>query len=335
MKPVIFALSGLQVTDAERAFLSEVEPAGFILFGRNIDTPEQVRVLTDTLRSLTGRINLPILIDQEGGVVARLRKSGWPEFPGAPRFGEIYEKAPMTAIEAARCNAVAIGLELAALGINVNCMPVLDRAGGQTAKIIASRSYGRNPLQIAALGRATLNGLAEAGVIGVIKHLPGQGLAQEDTHLTLSAVTQTAEDLGEEITPFRHLADAKMGMVGHALYTAWDNQRPASQSSTIIGQVIRGEIGFGGILMTDDIEMNALSGTMADRVLAALSAGCDMVLHCSGELNAMREIAAAVPDMNTALENRLESVMSAIEASQKHADSAEMRHRVDKLMAMA
>ncbi len=335
MKPVIFGLAGLQLSPDERHFFAECAPAGFILFSRNIDTPDQVRALTSELKALMGQDDLPILIDQEGGPVARLRPPHWPSFPAAPRFGELYQLAPMTAIEAARCNAQAIGTELSALGINVNCMPVLDRVGPQTAEIIAARGYGASASQIAALGKACLSGLQDAGVVGVVKHMPGQGAAQEDSHQSLPVIDTSPEERAEDLEPFRLLAHAHIGMVGHALYPAWDAVYPASQSLKIVRDIIRQNIGFSGVLITDDIEMEALSGGVGARATQALEAGCDLVLHCSGALEAMGLVANAIGEANKSLATQLESVMNGTMKSRQNGDSRAMLAKVEQLMAVA
>ena len=306
MLPLILGLSGPDLTNDERAFLREAAPAGFILFGRNVADPAQLRALTDELRSLTGRDDLPILIDQEGGRVARLQPPHWPAFPAQAQFGELYAHAPISGLEAARANAAAIGAVLAATGINVTCLPLLDLQHEGAHSIIGDRAFGGEPMAVASLGRAVLDGLAEAGVAGVIKHLPGQGLAASDSHAELPIVDADIAALAEEISPFQRLAPrARIGMTAHVVYPAWDPDRPATLSPTVIGEVIRGAIGFDGLLLTDDIGMGALSGPLADRGRAALAAGCDLVLHCSGVLPEAEELAAALPPIGGAAAVRM------------------------------
>lgn len=282
MTPLFLGLSGTALTTDERALFRACSPAGFILFGRNIADRDQLRALTADLRALTGRDKLPILIDQEGGRVARLAPPHWPRFPAAAAFDSLYEIAPATAIAAARANATAIALTLTDLGISVDCAPVLDIRHPDTHAAIGDRAYGADPLRVAALGRATIAGLRDGGVAAVLKHMPGQGRATLDSHHDLPVVTATAADLARDMAPFAALADAPMGMTAHVVYPAWDAGNPATLSPTVIADVIRREIGFDGLLMTDDIVMGALTGSLVARSEAALAAGCDVVLHCSG-----------------------------------------------------
>ncbi len=306
MLPCIFGLSGHDLSDDERAFFREAGPAGFILFGRNVRDPAQLRALTDEMRALAGRDDVPILIDQEGGRVARLQPPHWPAFPAQARFGELYAKAPISGLEAARANAAAIGAMLAAAGINVTCLPVLDLQHEDAHSIIGDRAFGGEPMAVASLGRAVLDGLAEAGVAGVIKHMPGHGRARTDSHAELPTVEADAALLAEDIRPFQRLAGrARIGMTAHVVYQAWDAARPATLSPRVVGKVIRGEIGFEGLLLTDDIGMGALSGPLAERGRAALAAGCDIVLHCSGVLAEAQELAAALPPMTAQATRRL------------------------------
>ncbi len=293
MLPVILGLAGETLSPDEAAFFRDADPAGYILFGRNCRSSEQVRALTDALRALHGRAWLPILIDQEGGRVVRLGPPEWPHFPAAAVFGELYAKAPMSAIEAARVNGQACGLVLAELGITVNCAPNLDLRHEGAHEIVGDRSFGSDPMAVAALGRATLDGLAVGGVTGVVKHMPGHGRAEVDSHHQCPVVA--ADTLDDDLRPFRSLAAAKAAMVAHILYPSWDADRCASQSPQVIGQVIREEIGFGGLLLSDDIAMAALTGTPAERAKAVLAAGCDLALHGSGVL---AEGVDAVRDMD-------------------------------------
>ena len=305
MLPAFLGLSGPILTDAERGLIREADPAGFILFGRNIEDPAQLRALTDSLRGLSGRADLAILVDQEGGRVARLRPPQWPAFPAAGRFAALYARAPISAIEAARVNGLAIALTLAGAGINVDCAPALDLAHEGGDAIVGDRSFGAEPMQVAALGGAMLDGLAAGGVAGVIKHLPGHGRATADTHHALPVVDASAEALAADLAPFRALAGrAPMAMTAHIVYPAWDPDRPATLSPAVI-DLIRTEIGFEGLLMTDDIAMNALSGTMAERAQAAIAAGCDVVLHCSGEAADNEALAGALGGMSEAATVRL------------------------------
>jgi beta-N-acetylhexosaminidase len=311
MKPVIFGLSRPVLTTEERAFFADVDPAGFILFRRNIVSRMQVKALTDSLRELSGRDALPILIDQEGGRVARMAPPEWPEFPAGPAFDRLYEVAPMSAIEAARANGQALGLMLSEVGITVNCLPLLDVAQPDTADIITSRAYGHEPMRVAAMGRATLEGLAAGGVVGVVKHMPGHGRAVVDSHLTLPTVTASAVALEVDLAPFRALSGAPMAMTSHIVFDAWDAEQPATLSATVIERIIRGAIGFDGLLMTDDIDMKALSGSAGDKAARAVRAGCDVVLDCWARMDEMIEIADCLPDMTDRSLARLDRAMAA------------------------
>ena len=258
MKPVIFGLSGETLTADERAFFAEVEPAGYILFKRNIADRAQVRALTDDLRSLHGRDDLLIMIDQEGGRVARMQAPVWPSFPPGAAFDRLYDIAPSSAIAAARANARAIALTLAEVGITVDALPLLDVRQDGASDIMGDRTLGADPMRVAALGRATLEGLAEGGVVGIVKHMPGHGRAMVDSHLALPIVNANLNALETDLAPFRTLNRAPMGMTAHVVYTEWDAEQPASLSSKIIGEIIRQRIGFDGLLMSDDLDMKAL-----------------------------------------------------------------------------
>jgi beta-N-acetylhexosaminidase len=335
MKPVIFGLSGLQLTRGERALFRACDPAGFILFVRNIADREQLRALTDQLRALVGRDDLAILIDQEGGRVMRMKPPIWPDFPAGARFEALYDVAPMTAIEAARSNAEALALILAEVGITVNCLPVLDLKHPETHAAIGDRSLGGEPMRVAALGRAILDGLAAGGVVGVIKHAPGQGRATLDTHHDLPRITADEATLADDIQPFQQLSDAMMAMTGHVIYEAWDSALPATLSARVIGNIIRERIGFDGLLMTDDIEMNALTGPVSDRADAALAGGCDVVLHCSGELAAMEALAETLPEITSTAKARLERAMSGARPGFNPDRLAATLAKRDQLMALA
>lgn len=306
MLPAILGLSGATLTDDERALFRAAQPAGFILFGRNVADPEQLRALTDALRDATGRDDLLIMVDQEGGPVARLRPPHWPDFPAAARFGALYEKAPISGMEAARVNALAMALVLGEAGINVTTLPLLDLRHKGAHAVIGERAFGADPLAVAALGRAAIDGLAEGGVVGVIKHLPGHGRAEADSHVALPVVAASDEELAADLLPFQRLAGrARIGMVAHILYPAWDPDRAASVSPVVVEQVIRGRIGFDGLLVSDDIAMDALTGTAEERARAVLAAGCDLALCCSGSFEESARLADALPPLASAAEARL------------------------------
>ncbi|MBX9881200.1 MAG: beta-N-acetylhexosaminidase [Sphingomonas sp.] len=332
MKPVIFGLAGPALTPDEAAFFRAAEPAGFILFKRNCENRAQLRALTDALRDLTGRADLPILIDQEGGRVARMQPPEWPAFPAGPAFDALYDKAPISAIEAARANAHAIALTLAESGITVNCMPLLDVSGAETTEAVACRALGSDPRRVAALGRAVLDGLAAGGVIGVVKHMPGHGRARVDSHHQLPTVSAPAEALASDLAPFQALRDAPMGMTAHIVFEAWDAHRPATLSPTVIEQVIRAAIGFDGLLMTDDIDMKALSGTAGEKAAGALAAGVDLVLDCWARMPEMEEIAERIGAIAPAAKARLDRAMATLR--QPEGDLAELIARRDALLAL-
>jgi len=305
MLPAILGLSGLTLTADERAFIRDADPAGFILFRRNVGDPAQLRALTDDLRAVTGRDSLPVLIDQEGGRIARLAPPHWPDFPAAARFGELYRRAPISGMEAARLNGLAIGLTLAQAGINLASLPLLDLHYPEAHGIIGDRALGSDPLQVAALGRHLLDGLRESGIAGIIKHMPGHGRAPADSHHELPVVTASAEELERDLLPFRRLAYAPFGMTAHILYTAWDPERCATVSPLIIDQIIRTAIGFDGILISDSLRMDALDGTLEVRGPAALAAGCDLVLHCSGLPQDNLRLARSLPQLPAVTARRL------------------------------
>jgi beta-N-acetylhexosaminidase len=335
MLPAILGLSGLVLTDADRGFFRAADPAGFVLFGRNVAGRAQLRALTDSLRDLSGRADLPILIDQEGGRVARLKPPEWPSFPAARRFAGLYEVAPISAIEAARANGEALAVTLAAVGINVDCLPVLDVAQPGAHEVIGDRALGEEPMRVAALGRALLDGLAAGGVCGVVKHIPGHGRARADSHKELPVVAASEEELATDLAPFRALRDAAMAMTAHVLYPAWDKARPATVSPTIIAAVIRGQVGFDGLLMSDDLAMDALSGTLAERARAALGAGCDVVLHCSGLIGDNEAIAGASGEMSGVASARLARALARVAGKASAHGYEELAAKRDALLAHA
>lgn len=333
MTPAIFGLSGLTLTADERAFFAEATPAGYILFRRNVSDRDQLRALTESLRALSGREDLPILIDQEGGRVARMGPPEWPATPAGPAFAALYERAPVSAIEAARANAHAIALMLAEVGITVNCLPLLDVARPDTTDAIATRTYGDEPMRVAAMGRAVLEGLRDGGVVGVVKHMPGHGRAIVDSHHLLPTVTADAAALEEDLAPFRALAGAPMGMTSHIVFEAWDRERPATLSPIVIEEVIRGAIGFDGLLMTDDIDMKALSGTAAEKAAGAIAAGCDLVLDCWARMDEMTAIADRLPAITSRARARLDAAMATL--APPEGDFAALAAKRDALLALA
>lgn len=335
MQPAIYGLAGENLTAEEKGFFRDADPAGYILFRRNCSGREQLRALTDSLRELHGREDVPILIDQEGGRVARLRPPVWPEFPEAGRFAALYENAPISAIEAARLNAQAIAVVLREAGVNVNCLPLLDVRQEGAHDIIGDRALGAEPMRVAALGRAVLEGMAAAGVAGVVKHMPGHGRSMSDSHVELPVVTASDEALETDIEPFRTLKDASMGMTAHVVYTAWDANRPASLSPIVIRDIIRGRIGFAGLLMSDDLGMHALSGGFGERALGVIEAGCDIALHCSGDMAEMTAMASALGEIRPEARQRLERAMADIADADPSPSYGELAARRDALLAYA
>ena len=335
MQAAIYGLSGLALTDEERAFFRDANPAGYILFKRNCQDREQLKALTEDIRSLSGRDDLPILIDQEGGRVARMQPPEWAKFPPAWVFSELYAKAPISAIEACIANARALALMLRDCGINVDCLPLLDVRQEGADDIIGDRALGAEPMQVAALGRAVLDGFASAGVVGVVKHMPGHGRAMCDSHKDLPIVEAGEEELAVDIEPFEKLNWAPMGMMAHVVYTAWDAEAPASQSATVIGDIIRGRIGFDGWLMSDDLGMEALKGGFAERAGGVIAAGCDVALHCSGKMEEMVAVASAVTEMGAESEERLRQAMVIAQSAEDGPRFEELVAKRDELLALA
>jgi beta-N-acetylhexosaminidase len=337
MQAAIYGLSGPVLTDDERRFFRDADPAGYIVFRRNCIEPAQVQALTEELRRLAGRTDVPILIDQEGGRVARMQPPHWPAFPPGWAFAALYEKAPSSAIEAARANAAALALMLRANGINVDCLPLLDVRRRDADEIIGDRALGSDPMQVAALGRAVLDGLRSGGVVGVVKHIPGHGRALCDSHKELPVVDASEDELASDLEPFETLSWAPMGMMAHVIYTAWDPERPSSQSPVVIGDIVRGRIGFDGFLMSDDIGMEALAGGFGQRARGVVEAGCDVALHCSGRMDEMLAVANAVPAMSAAGEERLEKAMATVAGARDDEGSAleELIAKRDELLALA
>jgi len=305
MLPAIFGLSGLVLTADERGFFRDADPAGYILFARNVVDRAQLRALTDELRALHGRDRLLISIDQEGGRVARMKPPTWGPYPPHGVFDRLYDLAPVSAIEAARANAEELGLDLSEAGITVDCLPLLDVRQPGANDVIGDRALGSEPLRVAALGRAVLDGLARAGVTGVVKHIPGHGRATADSHKALPTVTVSAAELETDLAPFRALANAKVAMTAHVRFTAWDDAAPATLSARVIADIVRGAIGFSGLLLSDDLDMAALTGTIPERAARAVEAGCDIALNCWGRMDDMLGIAAALAPMGEAAAARL------------------------------
>jgi beta-N-acetylhexosaminidase len=289
----IFGCAGTVLGADERAFFRDYDPFGFILFARNVETPEQLRRLTADLRAAVGR-DAPILVDQEGGRVQRLRAPYWREW--SPPLDAIQSAGP-SAGRMMYLRMRILAQELADVGIDANCAPVCDIAEAETHAFLRNRCYGDNPKDVARIARAVAKAHLDAGVLPVVKHVPGHGRARADSHKLLPQVDVGADELRQwDFAPFRALADLPMAMTAHIVFSAHDARAPATQSAEMI-RIIREEIGFSGLLMSDDVNMQALSGSLADRAARSLAAGCDLVLHCKGDLDEMRAVAAVSGDM--------------------------------------
>ncbi len=335
MVPAIFGLAGLTLTDDERAFFRDADPAGYILFGRNVESRSQLRALTGELKAIHGRDRLYICIDQEGGRVARMKPPVWPAYPAGEAFDRLYDRAPASAIEAVRANAEALGLDLAEAGITADCYPSLDVRQPGAHDVIGDRAFGAEPMRVAALGRAALAGLAKAGVVGCIKHIPGHGRAMADSHKELPTVEASAEDLETDLAPFRALCDAPVGMTAHVRYTAWDADLPGTLSPFVVGEIIRKRIGFGGLLLSDDLDMEALDGTVPERAERAIAAGCDIALNCWAKMDDMVGIAGRLPAMSDEAAQRLERALASVSEHGSGEDHAALVARRDALLAQA
>jgi beta-N-acetylhexosaminidase len=308
----ITGISGLELTAAERDFMRAERPWGFILFKRNVDTPAQVARLVGELREAVGEADAPVLIDQEGGRVQRLGPPHWPAYPPGAVFGSLYDRDPAPGLHAARLSNRLIAADLAELGITVDCLPLADVPVAGADNVIGNRAYGTEPAKVAAIARAVTDGLEQGGVLPVLKHIPGHGRATADSHFRLPTVDTPKKELERtDFAAFIPLADLPMAMTAHVVFSALDPAQPATTSATIIEQVIRGVIGFQGLLMSDDVSMNALAGSIAERTRAIVAAGCDMVLHCNGKLDEMRDVASQTPELSgKALERAVKALAS-------------------------
>jgi beta-N-acetylhexosaminidase len=326
----ILGCAGTTLTAEEVAFFRDVKPWGFILFKRNIADPEQVRALTAALRATVGRDDAPILIDQEGGRVARLQPPHWRIYPPGRAYGELVANDPLTAREITRLGSRLIAHDLRSIGINVDCVPVLDVPDPQGHEIIGDRAYGDTPEQVATLGRAAAEGLLAGGVLPIVKHIPGHGRALSDSHLELPVVKAKLLELEiRDFAPFRVLSDMPMAMTAHVVYSAIDRNRPATTSKKVIKKIIRESIGFDGLLMSDDLSMKALSGDFKQRAKDSLSAGCDVVLHCNGDMAEMKAVMSGVGRLGKEARRRAQAVMGRLVKVPEPFDVAEARARFD------
>ena len=306
----ITGLSGLNVSANERAFLREAQPWGLIIFKRNVNTPQQVTELTKSFRDAVGWA-APVLVDQEGGRVQRLGPPHWPIFPPGARYGAIYDRDVASGLAAARLGGHLIAAELSVLGIDVDCLPLADVLAPGGDPVIGDRAYGTEPGKVAAIAGAIAQGLLAGGVLPVLKHLPGHGRATADSHHKLPVVdTDRATLESTDFAAFRPLSRLPLGMTAHVVFSAIDPDAPATTSVTMVREVIRGFIGFRGLLMSDDVSMKALSGTIAERSRAAFAAGCDVVLHCNGDLNEMSAVASQAPELKGEAAKRAEAALA-------------------------
>ena len=331
----ITGVSGLELSADERAFMAAERPWGFILFKRNVETPEQVARLVRELRESVGNPDAPVLIDQEGGRVQRLGPPHWPVYPPGAVFGALYDIDPALGLTAARLSARLIAADLLEIGVTVDCLPLADVPVAGADAVIGNRAYGTEPRKVAAIARAVTDGLQQGGILPVLKHIPGHGRATADTHFRLPEVdTSKAELERTDFAAFQPLADLPMAMTAHVVFSALDPAQPATTSATIIEQVIRGVIGFQGFLMSDDVSMNALAGSIAERTRAIIGAGCDMVLHCNGKLDEMREVARETPELSG---NALERAKRAVASRQppQAFDRLAARGELDRLISRA
>ena len=328
----IYGCSGHRLTAEERAFFAEVRPWGFILFRRNVDSPAQVKALVEDLRDSVGRADAPVLIDQEGGRVQRLGPPHWPKYPP----GSAYLKAvndPMTARELVRLGARLIAHDLRTLGITVDCVPVLDVPVPGAHDIIGDRAYAQDPATVTQLGRAAAEGLLAGGVLPIIKHIPGHGRAFADSHHDLPVVETDLATLDAwDFAPFKALSDMPMAMTAHVVFTAVDAKRPATTSKKGI-RLMREHLGFSGLIMSDDLSMQALSGTLTERAAQSLKAGCDVILHCNGDLTEMRQVAEGTGKLKGEARRRAEAALARIVHTPEPLDVAEARARLEAALS--
>jgi beta-N-acetylhexosaminidase len=331
-KAFITGLSGTELTAAERDFIRAERPWGFILFRRNIESPAQVAALTAEVRKVVSQADAPILVDQEGGQVQRFRPPHWQLYPSGASFGQLYEIEPALGLSAARLSARLIADDLAKVGVNVDCLPLADVPIPGADDVIGDRAYGHDPDSVAAIARAVTDGLEQGGILPILKHIPGHGRAMADSHLSLPVVDTPKEELERtDFAAFKPLADLPMAMTAHVVFSAYDGAHPATTSATMIERVIRDLIGFQGLLMSDDVGMNALAGPIAERTRALLAAGCDMVLHCSGQLDEMQQVARETPELSGKAAERANAALASRKTA-KPFDRAAAQAKLDELI---
>ena len=328
----ITGVEGPVLSEAECSFLRDADPWGLILFRRNVATPDQVHALVSAFRDAVGRADAPVLVDQEGGRVQRLGPPHWSAYPPGAAYAALYAQDADAGLAIARLSARLIAADLADLGITVNCLPIADVPTPDANPIIGDRAYGTTPASVSAIGMAVAVGLMEGGILPVLKHLPGHGRGTADSHLNLPVVTTDRATLeATDFAAFRPLAKLPLGMTAHIVYTALDAFSPATTSAAVVSDVIRGHIGFDGALMSDDLSMNALSGTIAERTRESLGAGCDLALHCNGHMDEMRQVAAEAPLLRGDAARRTEAAL-AVRKEPAAFDIAEARSRFFAMM---
>jgi beta-N-acetylhexosaminidase len=333
MKAAIFGCAGTTLTAEERAFFRDADPLGFILFARNIETPEQARRLTEELRSSVARAEAPVLIDQEGGRVARLKPPHWRKAPPGRVLGELYARDPEAGLEATRLNSRLLALDVATIGCDVDCLPVLDIALPDAHSVIGDRAYAAQPEAVAAIGRAAAEGLMAEGVMPVIKHIPGHGRATVDSHHSLPHVDVSRDVLERtDFLPFKLLADLPWAMTAHVLYRAIDPEAALTVSARGVSDVVRGHIGFDGLLLSDDLSMQALGGSLGERAARSLAAGCDIALHCNGQRAEMVEVAGSTGAMTRDAVRRFEAGRHAVARHRQPQAARETRKRLTELL---
>jgi len=334
-KAFICGVSSVTLTDDERSFLRIHQPWGLIHFKRNVQSPDQISALTKEFREIVGRADAPVLIDQEGGRVQRMGPPVWPKYPPAARFNALSVSKQRKA-ELVRLSAHLMGLDLRACGINVDCLPVLDVPTPGGHNVIGDRAYAEDPERVALLGGAAAEGLMQAGVLPVMKHVPGHGRAGADSHLELPRVDATMKELeAADFVPFQKLAHLPMAMTAHVVYSAIDPTGPATTSRKVVQEIIRQAIGFDGLLMSDDLSMKALSGSFAERTQALFAAGVDMALHCNGILEEARPVAEASPRLDGKAAERAAKALNRLNEANPQIDPVDARAEVHSALAMA
>jgi beta-N-acetylhexosaminidase len=332
-RAVIFGCDGHELSAAEQTFFREAQPWGFILFARNCGSPDQLRTLTASLRACVGRADAPILIDQEGGRVQRLRGEHWRNRPPAAVFGSMSRQDSRSARDMAYDNARLMAADMYDLGINVDCTPCVDVPVEGAHDVVGDRAFGRDPWVVSSLGQSVIDGMLDGGVLPVIKHIPGHGRARADSHLELPVVDTPRDELERtDFVPFRALARAPFAMTAHVVYTDIDPTGPATTSKRVIDEVVRGFIGFDGALMTDDLSMRALKGTFTERVKASIAAGCDLILHCARGMDERKEVAAATPVLSGKALTRCDAALAALHRPKTFA-IAEAQARLDATLS--